>query len=165
MRRAAPPSKLWRFAWDVRLVAIGLLSLHCSRPAVDASPEGALLALIDQLEHASTDGSALRDAYELLGPQAQANLTQRAARASRSLGRRYEPHEMLADGLFTVHFTPKILTARAGAAQPDEAWVEATGHVPSAHATVRCVRVSGRWRVEPELAPVIAPAQRSDATP
>jgi len=52
--------------------------IACTRPAPDASPEGAVRAWLDRMEASDEDARAIRDAYALLGPAAQANLVERA---------------------------------------------------------------------------------------
>ena len=69
------------------LVALAL-SVACSRPAPDATPEGAVRAWLDRMEASDDDARSIRDAYALLGPVARANLGERAERASRLEGHR-----------------------------------------------------------------------------
>ncbi len=142
------------------------LAAGCSRPAPDATPEGAVRAWLDRMEASDDDPRAIRDAYALLGPAARANLEERAERASRLEGHRVEPWEMLAQGRFGLKFRPKAMVARAAG---DEAHVEVTGDEPlSEHAVVKCARetVGARaaWRVEPDLPPV-PPLPRRDPEP
>lgn len=141
-------------------LALGLgSSLGCSRPPPDATPEGAVRLFVEKMETSGEDPRATREAYGLLGPHARANLKERADRASRGQGRRYEPYEMLAEGRFGLKFRPKTMTARVDG---DEAFVEVRGDGAEERATVRCTREGAAWRVEPELPDVIAPARRGD---
>ena len=132
----------------------------CSRSAPDATPDGVVRLWLERMESAAEDVRAMKDAYALLGPRARANLKERAERASRGQGRRYEPHEMLAEGRFGLRFRPKVMTTRI---EGDDAWVEVKGDGPDEHATVKCTREDGAWRIEPELPEVVAPARRMDA--
>jgi hypothetical protein len=131
----------------------------CSRGAPDATPEGVVRLWIEKMESASDDPHATRDAYELMGPLAKKNLEQRAERASRGQGRRFEPWEMLAEGRFGLKFRPKTMS---GHVEGDDATVEVRGERPEEQASVRVARTPAGWRVEPELPPVRAPARRDD---
>jgi len=145
-------------AWLSLSISLSL-SLGCSRSPPDATPEGAVRLFVEKMESSGDDPRATREAYGLLGPHARANLKERADRASRGQGRRYEPHEMLAEGRFGLKFRPKTMTARVDG---DEAFVEIRGDGAEDLATVRCAREGAAWRVEPELPDVIAPARRGD---
>lgn len=140
-----------------RLVAVVVAAAplaSCSRPAPDATPDGALRLWLDRMEDSEEDPAASREAYELLGPSARANLEERAARASHVRGRRAEPYQLLAEGRFGLRFRPKSMRATAVG---DQATVEVVGANPvSEHATVRCVHEVAGWRVEPGL-PELAP--------
>ena len=146
----------------VRYLPIALFALFlvaCTRAAPDATPEGAVRLFVEKMEVAADDGRAMRDAYQLLGPRAKNNLKERAERASRGQGRHFEPYEMLAEGRFGLKFRPKSITSRANG---DEALVDVAGDSAEDHATVRCTREGGSWRVEPDLPDVTQPARRGD---
>jgi hypothetical protein len=134
----------------------------CSRAALDATPEGAVRLFVEKMESGAEDPRAMREAYGLLGPRARANLKERADRASRGQGHRYEPQEMLAEGRFGLKFRPKAMTAKL---EGDNAFVEVRGEGPDERATVHCVREAAGWRVEPELPDVVAPQRRADGGP
>src|SRR6185312_3620697 len=138
-----------------RMAVLALALVACSRPAPDATPEGAVRAWLDRMEQTDDDPRALREAYAMLGPTARANLEERAERASRLEGHRVQPWDMLAEGRFGLRFRPKGMVSRV---HGDEASVEVTGDEPlSEHAVVHCARdpgAPGAWRVEPELPPV-----------
>jgi hypothetical protein len=142
-----------------------LFAANCSRPAPDATPEGAVRVWLDRMEESDDDPHAIREAYALLGPAAHANLEERAARASRLEGHRVEPWEMLAEGRFGLKFRPKGMVAKI---EGDTASVAVTGDEPlTEHATVHCARASGAgiaWRVEPDLPPV-PPLPRREPDP
>jgi hypothetical protein len=131
----------------------------CSRAMPDATPEGVVRLWLDKME-TGDDAPAMKEAHALLGPRARANLKERADRASRGQGRRYEPHEMLAEGRFGLRFRPKGMTSRI---EGDNAWVEVRGEGPDEHATVKCTREGNAWRIEPELPDPLTPARRADA--
>lgn len=131
----------------------------CSRSAPDATPEGVVRLWLEKMESAAEDGRAMKDAYALLGPRARANLKERADRASRGQGRRFEPHEMLAEGRFGLRFRPKAMSAKI---EGDDAWVEVNGDGPDRRATVKCTREGAAWRIEPDLPEVVAPAKRPE---
>ena len=141
------------------LLVLVLGSLACSRSAPDSTPEGAVRLFVEKMESGAEDPRAMRDAYLLLGAHARANLKERADRASKGQGRRYEPHEMLAEGRFGLKFRPKTMTAKVDG---EDAFVEVKGEGPEEHATVHCVREATAWRVEPELPDLLAPQRRAD---
>ena len=153
------------YAYSYALAALGLVlalafgSLGCSRSAPDATPEGAVRLFVEKMESGAEDPRAMREAYQLLGPRARANLKERADRASKGQGRRYEPFEMLAEGRFGLKFRPKAMSTKV---EGDDAFVDVRGEGPEERATVRCVREAPAWRVEPELPDVIAPQRRTD---
>ena len=114
---------------------------------------------VDRMESASEDPRAMKDAFQLLGPHARANLRDRAQRASKGQGRRYEPWEMLAEGRFGLKFRPKSMSAKVAG---HEATVEVRGEGPDERASVHCTRDSAPgagWRVEPDLPPVPRPPE------
>ena len=145
-----------------RLALVGVLGLAlaaCSRSAPDSTPEGAVRTFVEKMETGAEDPRAMREAYGLLGPHARANLKERAERASKGQGRRYEPFEMLAEGRFGLKFRPKAMTAKIDG---DDAFVDVKGEGPEERATVHCTREAAGWRVEPELPDVLAPQRRAD---
>lgn len=141
------------------LLAAAPLVAGCSRAAPDATPEGVVRLWLERMESAAEDRRAMKEAYALLGPRARANLKERADRASRGQGHRFEPHDMLAEGRFGLRFRPKSMTASLDG---EEALVEVKGDGPDERATVKCTRENGAWRIEPELPEVVAPARRID---
>jgi hypothetical protein len=112
---------------------------------------------LERMEASSDDPQAARDAYELLGPAARANLEERARRTSQLQGRRVEPFEMLAQGRFGLGFRPKAVERMVSG---DHATVEVLGTDPSERASVRCVHIPAGWRVEPELPEMTTSAPR-----
>jgi len=144
----------------VRALLFSLLVLAaCTRPAPDATPDGVVRLWLEKMESAADDSHAMKEAYLLLGPRARANLKERADRASRGQGRRFEPYEMLAEGRFGLRFRPKAMTSRIDG---DEAAVEVKGDGSDERATVKCVREGSAWRIEPDLPDVLTPAHRPD---
>lgn len=144
---------------DVLRSAAALAVVACSRGAPDSTPEGVVRLWLEKMESSADDPRAIREAYLLMGPRARANLKERAERASRGQGRRFEPHEMLADARFGLKFRPKAMTARI---EGDEASVEVRGDGPDERATVHCTREDGGWRIEPELPEIAPPMRRAD---
>lgn len=136
----------------VRGLAVGavlVLSSGCSHPALDATPEGAVRVFLDAMEAAGDDPSSMQRVYDLLGPDARANLAERARRTSQLQGRQVDPSTMLAAGLFGVAFRPKATRATIVG---DRATVDVFGEDPkSEHASVLCVREARGWRIEPGL--------------
>lgn len=148
-----------RRALSLALAFVMAGAAACTRTAPDATPEGAVRLFVEKMETGAEDPRAMRDAYQLLGPRARANLKERADRASKGQGRRYEPFEMLAEGRFGLKFRPKTMAAKI---EGEDAFVEVRGDGPEERATVHCVREAPAWRVEPELPDVQAPQRRSD---
>jgi hypothetical protein len=153
---------LSRFFFSFLSMFLLVTSIGCSRSSPDATPEGVVRLWLEKMESAADDGHAMKEAYGLLGPRARANLKERADRASRGQGRRYEPYEMLAEGRFGLRFRPKTMTSKIDG---DDASVEVKGDGPDERATVKCTRESGAWRIEPELPDVLAPARRAGSGP
>jgi hypothetical protein len=115
---------------------------------------------LDKMEQSESDPRSIREAHALLGPAARANLEQRAERASRVLGRRVEPHEMLAEGHFGLRFRPRAMAAQV---QGEHATVEVRGTDASERALVQCIKEGGAaWKVEPELPDVATLPRRGD---
>jgi hypothetical protein len=143
-------------------LALALALAACTRAAPDATPEGAVRLFVEKMESGAEDPRAMREAYGLLGPRARSNLKERADRASKGQGRRYEPHEMLAEGRFGLKFRPKTMAARVDG---EEATIDVRGEGPEERASVRCVHEALGWRVEPELPELLLPQRRADGGP
>jgi hypothetical protein len=148
-------SALWAVRWarrsDGRRLALALAlagALACSHPPADATPEGAVRLFIDIMD-TGDDTPAMRQAYDLLGPSARANLAGRARRTSLLQGRQVQPWDMLAAGLFGLAFRPKAMRSTGVG---ERATVEVFGEDPQTeHASVTCVREAAGWRIEPDL--------------
>jgi hypothetical protein len=141
-------SEIERDAGLLAALAVAL-SLGCSRPPADATPDGVTRLFLDEMEAAEDDAQEMRRAYDLLGPAARANLEERARRTSRLQGRQVHPWDMLAAGRFGVAFRPKTMRSKVVG---DRASVEVFGADPqSERATVVCVRETRGWRIEPEF--------------
>jgi hypothetical protein len=125
------------------------LTTGCSHSPPDATPDGALRLFLDDLEVAEDDGQMMKRAYELLGPTARANLTERAHRVTELQGRQVQAWEMLASGRLGLAFRPKTMRSSIVG---DRATVEVIGAEPATeHASVVCVREGEAWRIEPGL--------------
>ena len=123
------------------LASLALIA-GCTRAAPDATPEGVVRLWLDTMDTSQEDPRATREAFDLLGPAARANLEERAARASNAQGRRVEPLEMLAEGRFGLRFRPKSMTTHIEGAAGEYATVEVLGDAPATeHAIVHCTRI------------------------
>ncbi len=146
-RRFAAPRFVAR--WGPSCVLACVLPCGCSRPAPDATPEGAVHVFLDAMETAGDDQASMNRVYDVLGPEARANLAERARRTSQLQGRQVDPQSMLAAGLFGVAFRPKATRATIVG---DRATVDVFGEDPKTeHASVTCVRELKGWRIEPGL--------------
>ena len=116
---------------------------------------------IEKMETSADDPTAMKEAYGLLGPRARGNLKERAERASRGQGKRFEPHEMLAEARFGLRFRTRSMATRI---EGDEATVDVMGESPDEKASVKCVRENGAWRVELDLPDVNKPERRDGGT-
>jgi hypothetical protein len=144
-----------------RAFLLASLCVACSRSAPDSTPEGAVRLFIEKMETSADDPLAMKEAFGLLGPRARANLKERAERASRGQGKRFEPHEMLAEARFGLRFRTKTMATRI---EGDEANVDVMGEGPEEKASVKCVRENGAWRVELDLPDVNKPERRDGGT-
>ena len=146
----------------MRLALIALLTaavMACSRPPPDATPEGALHEWLDRMGTQVSDPHETRAAYALLSKQTHQNLEKRAERASRIEGRRVEAYEMLAQGRFTLRFTPKkFVTTTSG----DTATIEVNGDELADHATIHCVKEGAAWRINLTLPELVDLPRRQD---
>jgi hypothetical protein len=126
----------------------------CRRSAPNATPEGAVRELVEQLAH--FDGSP-RDAealFELLSDRAKKNLRARAERYGAASGRKIAPSAMLVPSRVAPRFTPQSYRAQLAGSY---ATVEVAGVGPSDRAEIPCVLEEGAWRVDlvlPELPPM-----------
>lgn len=139
-------------------ILCAVFALGCGRSTPDATPENALRLFLEKMETSESDPRAIREAYGLLGSRARTNLKERAERASKEQGRRYEPHEMLAEGRFGLKFRPKTMVTKIDG---ENAFVEVRGDGAEEQATVHCRREGHAWRIEPELPDPIAPQRRA----
>lgn len=114
---------------------------------------------LEKMETAESDPRAMKEAYGLMGPKARANLKERAERASKGQGRRYEPYEMLAEGRFGLRFRPRTMTAHVDG---DSAVVDVNGEGEGERARVSCTREAQLWRIEPEIPDVVVPTRYLD---
>jgi hypothetical protein len=135
------------------------LLLACSRAPQDSTPEGVVRLWLEKMETAENDPRAMKEAYGLMGPKARANLKERAERASKGQGRRYEPYEMLAEGRFGLRFRPRTMTTHIDG---DDAVVDVNGEGADERAQVKCTREAQLWRIEPEIPEAIVPTRHLD---
>jgi hypothetical protein len=135
--------------------------IGCDREAADERPERVVEEFITRMQRVHGEQGAAREAYDLLWSEAQANLAERAKRATAVSGRKIAPEEMLVPSRFTPEFKPRHYEARV-----EGQWavvsVEGEGPTPPRR-EVKCVLEEGHWRVVLEL-PALPPIQkRSDA--
>lgn len=136
----------------MRLEVVGawmLLSLAgCDRNASN-EPDQALRAWLGAMERVNGQPEHAQSAYQLLSKGAQANLMERARRATDAAGRPIQPATMLVTSRFLLRFTPKTLTSRVAG---DRAVVEVVGADGlTERAEVPMVREDGTWRVDIQL--------------
>jgi hypothetical protein len=145
----------------IALVAGTLSGYGCSRKPPDGAPEAVVRELLDDMERAEGDPSALHGALELLSEATQANLAERARRASAATGRTVPAEEMLAPARFALRFQPRQMHVHLVG---DRALVDIVGIDPdSDRAQVTCVSEAGRWRVDITLPVLPATERRPDA--
>jgi hypothetical protein len=126
----------------------------CAQRSEGDSPERAAQEFIDRMQRVHGDVQKSKAAYELLASEAQANLVERAQRASATIGRVVAPEEMLAPSRFYLSFPPRSWSTERGAGW---AIVTAEGEAPHERHQIRCVLENGRWKVVvdlPELPPI-----------
>lgn len=143
-------------------LALGLTN-GCSRGAPEATPEGVVRELLDRFDRAESDPTEIQGAVELLSLSTQANLAERARRASAATGRNVLPHEMIAPARFAPRFQPRQMHTHA---MGDHALVDVVGIDPDTdRAEVTCVLEDGKWRIEMALPPVPPAEHRSERSP
>ena len=126
----------------------------CARREEEDTPERVVQEFIDRMQRVHGDAQKSKLAYELLASGAQANLDERARRASATVGRTVAPEEMLAPSRFYLSFQPRTWSTERGG---EWAIVTAEGESPREQTRIRCVRERGHWRVVldlPELPPI-----------
>ena len=124
------------------------------------TPERVVQEFIDRMQRVHGDAQKSKLAYELLAAGAQANLDERARRASATVGRSVAPEEMLAPSRFYLSFQPRSWSTERGA---EWAIVTAEGESPREQTRIRCVRERGHWRVVLDL-PELPPIEQRDPT-
>jgi hypothetical protein len=132
---------------------LGLLA-GCGRSKPNATPEGAVRELVEQL--ARYDGNP-RDAeqlFDLLSERSKKNLRARAERYGAASGRKIAPAAMLVPSRMAPRFTPQSYRAQVSGSY---ATVDVAGVTTSERAQIACVFEEGAWRVDlvlPELPPL-----------
>jgi len=135
-----------------------LLFAACKEQAPHARPETAVEELIHQMRRVHGEPGAAESAYDLLWSEAQANLQERAKRASALTGRKIEPAEMITPSKFMPSFTPRSFEAEH---HGKWARVLIAGEQSGERAEARCVVEDGRWRVAVRLPPLPIIEKRS----
>jgi hypothetical protein len=129
-----------------------LVAAGCSRPAPNATPEGAVRELTIHLSrYRDGDPAEAKAAFGLLSKAARTELGLRAERYSAASGKRIEPELMLAPASFVSRFEARELASRI---QGPYAMVIAVGLLPEEKAEIPCVYEEGGWRVHLELPPL-----------
>jgi hypothetical protein len=111
-------------------------------------------SLIERLQSVHGDPERGRKAVELMSKASQANLAERASRATAASGRTVAPEEMLVPSRFVLRFEPRRYSSEI---RGDYSRVTVFGDLPNEVAEVHCVREDGRWQVEldwPPLPPI-----------
>lgn len=131
------------------VVGVCVASLAACAPAPsDATPTGALRMFLRAMENATSDATALEQAFELLDAGARSALEQRARDASAlANGREFAPWEMLAQGRYRVRFAYAEYGSMREHVVGDNAAVTVVGTDGSSRANVPLVREAGHWRV------------------
>jgi hypothetical protein len=150
-----------RRAGLLRMGAMVLVAVGCTRTPADATPEGTVRELLERIDRIESNPAEARAVYELLSVRSKANLAERAHRASTTSGREIPPEQMLAPGRFSLRFEPRKMHARISR---DRAIVDVVGIDPTTdHAEVPCVLEQGKWRIEIPLPPLAPAEHRPDA--
>ena len=130
----------------------------CAQRSEGDSPERAAQEFIDRMQRVHGDVQKSKAAYDLLASEAQANLAERAQRASATIGRVVLPEEMLAPSRFYLSFPPRSWSTEQGAGW---AIVTVEGESPHERHQIRCVLENGRWKVVVDL-PELPPIERRE---
>lgn len=163
MKRARRAWAAAALSGGLALLAVGLLG--CEAERLDATPEGAARALVEQLSRLDGSEKEAKAAYELLSQRTRENLEARAARYSAASGKHIEPEMMIAPQSFVPRF--EVRSYETIPSGPGFATVRAHGVSEGEVAELHCVREDGGWRVEidlPPLAPVVV-RPREDSRP
>lgn len=134
--------------------ALACGSTACSSTPSDETPSGALQMFLDAMLRSDWDQSALREAHELLSPDAREALQQRAAMANALSGRALEPWQMLTQGRFRLRFAPRAEQGMVERIDGDRAVVIVTGSRDGERAEVPMVLEDGAWRVDLQIPPM-----------
>lgn len=147
--------RLWSFGARSLVAASFALVSACSRPAPNATPEGAVRELTIHLSrYHDGDPAEAKAAFGMLSKAARTELMQRAERYSAASGKRIDPELMLAPASFVSRFEARELASRI---EGPYAMVIAVGLLPEERAEIPCVYEEGAWRVHlvlPPLSPV-----------
>ncbi|MFO0552146.1 MAG: hypothetical protein U0271_27415 [Polyangiaceae bacterium] len=128
-----------------------LLVGGCSREAPNATPEGAVTALIEHLRRLDGGAAEAKAAFDLLSKDTQDNLIERAQRYSAASGKHIAPEMMLAPASFTERFEARQLVSEI---RGGYAVVRAKGLLPEESAEIHCVYEREGWRVHLDLPPL-----------
>ena len=126
----------------------------CSDAPTDETPSGALRLFLSAMDRSEWDEEALREAYDLLSPDARRALEERAHMASTLSGRTFEPWEMLVQGRFRLRFAPRRGGGMVERIDGERAIVVVNGSRGGERAEVPMVEEEGRWRVDLDVSPL-----------
>ena len=138
--------------WVATLLLI--VAAACSETPTDRTPSGALRLFLSAMDRSEWDEAALRDAYDLLSPDARAALEERADMASTLSGRTFEPWQMLVQGRFRLRFAPRRGGGMVERVDGDRAVVVVSGSRDGERAEIPLVEEDGHWRVDLDLPPL-----------
>jgi hypothetical protein len=138
-----------------------MATASCSRPAPNATPEGAVREFIERMRMVDGDPADAKAAFELLSSRAKANLAERAQRYSAATGKAIAPEAMIAPSRFLLRFEPQRYTAQVAG---PHARVEVLGLLLQDRAQVQCVYEEVGWRVDLGVPP-LPPVQQAPAAP
>lgn len=155
-------SRVFRF---LTVIVLAIAAFGCARVPTDETPDGAVELFLEAMGRASDDPSARRRAFELLAPESQRRIAERARLASSLGSRRFEPWEMIAEGRYRLRFRPREVGGFTARVSGDRAIVVVRGEQSAERAEVPLVRSNGRWRIFLSIpaGPVARPPSRPDA--
>lgn len=142
---------------SLALLCAPLLALTlagCGRRPPNATPDGAVRELVEQMRRINGDPRDAKGAYAMLSQHARQNLAARAQRYSAATGKSIAPEAMLVPASFLLRFEPERYSAQISGTY---ARVEVLGLVAGDRAQVPCIFEDGAWRVDlglPSLSPV-----------
>ncbi len=132
--------------WLIISTVVSATLLGCpNRGPEETTPEGAFALLMSAMCPSSQGAYRSRSrAFELLAPETQAALTERAVEASRQAGRTIEPAQMLAVERCVPNWESRTVEVVING---DRATLTVAGPEEGETSRVEAVSVEGRWRI------------------